>query len=453
MNCIWITTDSFRQDHVHTYRPQGTLDRTGESMAVQTPNLDKLAAEAVTFERMLAEALPTVPQRRGIFTGRRIFPWKDEPKCKGVVPDFPGWRPIPQEDVTVAEHLSKQGYVTAMVADAYHLAKPSMNMHRGFDGFHWVRGQEFDRWQTQPLPDGFLEKHLKPGIPLESRRTHVLRQFLQNHAHLTSDEDVPAARTFRWAIDWLERNAAHDKFFLYIDTFSPHEPWLPPQRFLDLYDPARDGPNLVYANPYTRSQLTDAEHRHVRARYAGCCTMVDHWVGRLLEAVDRAGLRETTLIVLMSDHGKIIGEFDHYGMPAQDMSPVLAWVPCLIRHPGGENAGKRFAGRLYNIDVTATMLSLLDVAPKPDVEGQDVWPAVTDGADGFRECLVSGYSRFVSAWQEDWIYLVDTEAGQGALYNLAEDIHRETDVASRYPDVRDRLARRIDEVMNPSRGS
>ena len=445
MNCIWITTDSFRQDHVNAYRPEGTLDATGDGFRVHTPNLDKLAEESVLFERMLAEALPTIPQRRGVFTGKRTFPWPDEPKYKGIYPDFPGWRPIPQDDVTVAEHLSDQGYVTAMVADAYHMFKPSMNMHRGFDGFEWVRGQEFDRWRTAPLPPGRLEQHLLPGKDLPGRRTRVLTQFLRNHEGV-ADEDLPAARTFRWAIDWVQRNQHQEKFFLYVDTFSPHEPWLPPQRFLDLYDADYGGNRLIYGNPYHRSDFSDEEHHHLRARYAGCCTMVDHWVGELLRTVDRLGLRENTLIVLISDHGKIVGEFDHYGMPSVDISPVLARVPCFIRNPEDPHAGQRFAGQLYNTDVVATTLALLGVEPKPGVEGEDVWPAVVDGYDAFRDVLVTGYREMVCAWRGDWLYLVNTREDRATLFNVAEDVHRQNDMADRYPDVRNELARAMAAV-------
>ena len=444
MNCIWITTDSFRQDHIHCYRPEGTLDDTGESIHVHTPAMDKLATESALFDRMRAESLPTIPCRRAFFTGRRIFPWRDEPSHKGIYNSHHGWHPLTQDDVTLAEHLAEQGYVTAMVADCYHLMKPSMNFHRGFESFHWNRGQEFDRWNSQPLPPGYLDQFLKPGIEMTPRRTRTITQFLKNHMYLDTD-GLPVERTFQWAIQWLERNAAHENFYLYIDTFSPHEPWLPRPEFLDLYDPDWDGPSLIYGNMYSRAQLTDREHHHVRARYAAMCSTVDHWIGKLLEAVDRLGLRDDTLVILVSDHGKIIGEFGHYGMPHQDTGLALNPVPCFMRHPKGENAGKRVGGWLYNIDITATLLALLGVEPKPDVEGQNIWPAVTADAE-LRDHLVTGYSTTVAAWQDDWLYLLNSDTGAAALYNLADDIHRTTDVADRYPSERDALAARIRDV-------
>ena len=440
MNCIWITLDSLRQDHVHCYRPEGTQDDSGPSIQVETPTIDRLAAEGTMFERMRAEALPTVPCRRGFFTGRRVFPWPDEPFYKGIVLRFPGWRPIPQDDVTVAEHLVDQGYVTAIVSDVWHLMKPSMNFHRGFQSVQWERGQEADLWQSQPLPPGLLEQHLKRDIPVQEGRLRVLRQWLRNQMYRESDDDFQAARTFGRAIEWLQRNHSHDKFFLYIDSFTPHEPFEAPQAYVDRYDPGWTGPKLIHANVYHRDQLTDAEHHHVRARYAASVSFVDHWVGRLLDAVDRLGLRDNTLVVLVSDHGKIIGEFGHYGMPAEDIGPALAPVPCIIRHPGRENAGARFGGWLYNTDLTATVLGLLGVEPKPGTDGRDVWPALGSGENRFRDHLVTAYAHITAAWRDDWLYIENAKTGAAALYDLSADVHRAQDAAARHPDVRDDLS-------------
>ena len=445
MNCIWITTDSFRQDHIHCYRPEGTVDDTGPTLRVQTPGLDRLARQAVRFTRMRSEALPTIPCRRGCFTGRRVFPWKKEPFPKGLRVKYPGWRPLRQNDVTLAEHLGEQGYRTMLIADTYHLFKPTMNFHRGFDGFRWERGQEFDHWRTRPLPDGVLRRHMKRGVDVPEGRQQVLRQYLQNLLGAT-EEDLPVAKTFRAAIDWLRENRHHDNFFLYVDTFSPHEPWMVPERLLKMYDSETPHMQLMYGNPYTRDQLTDEEHRHLRARYAASCTMVDDWIGKLLDEVDRQGLARDTLIVLMSDHGKIIGEFGHYGMPPECTGLALNPVPCIIRHPAGERAGSVFDGWLYNIDLTATVLGLLGVAPKSDVEGENVWPAVCSGAEGFRPHLVTAYGDWQAAWRDDWLYLREAGKRSAALYNLADDPQRYRNVTRKYPSERKELVAALAEV-------
>jgi len=455
MNCIWITTDSFRQDHVSAYRPDGPRDPDGVPLHVETPAMDRLAREGVLFERMLAEALPTVPCRRAVFTGRRIFPWRHEPRPRGLYITLPGWRPLREDDVTVAERLSNRGYVTGFIADTYHLMKPCMNFHRGFRSFEWVRGQEFDQWRSDSLPPGHLEQFMKPGLALPPNRTRVLEQFLRNHLDVRDEADFPSARTFTKAIEWLERNSSHDRFFLYIDTFDPHEPWLVPPPYLAKYGLTDNPPRLIYGNPYRRNQLTDEEHAHLRRRYAALCTMVDRWIGRLLDTIDRLGLRENTLVVLMSDHGKIIGEFGHYGMPAQDMSPMLAFVPCFIRHPGGENAGRRFRGQLYNVDLVATVLDLLGIEPEPDeppLDGRSVWNAVSADDNRFREVLVTGYGDVTAAWTDDRMLVLGTPrtGGEPGLYDIRNDPFCTRNLAADEPGTRDALLDAIQEVRNTS---
>lgn len=446
MNCLWITIDSLRQDHVHCYHPEGTSDPTGDPLIVHTPHLDRLAAEAVRFDRLRMEALPTVCARRGIFTGRRIFPFADEPPLKGEYITVPGWRPLPNHDVTVAEHLSDQGYVCGLVTDVYHLMKPNQNFHRGFASWEWVRGQEYDLWQSQPLPPGYLERYLRRGERLEERRLRVLTQYLRNQQYRAGDDDYQAARVFRAAIEWLERNHSHERFFLYVDSFDPHEPYEAPDRFLRLYDPDYTGPNLIYANMYRRDELTAAEHHHVRAGYAAEVTMVDHWVGELLAAVNRLGLRESTLVVVVSDHGKILGEWNLYGMPPTCTGLELNRVPCLVRHPAGSGAGTTYSGWLYNTDLTVTVLGLLGVEPKPATDGLNVWPAVLAG-EPVRDHLVVGHVEMISCWEGDWLYLVNTQRHEAALYHLGDDLLRQTDVAARYPADRDRLSAKLAAVI------
>lgn len=445
MNCIWITVDSFRRDHVGCYSPAGTSDPTAPGFHVHTPNIDRLAAQGVMCERLRNEALPTVPARRGMFTGRRVFPFAEEPTHKGMCITLPGWRPIPQSDVTVAEHLSANGYTCALICDCYHLMKPSQNFHRGFQCFQWERGQEYDMYQSQPLPEGYLERFLKPGTELTEARARVLTQYLRNQMYRESDEDYQAAKTFGSAIRWLERNSGSSPFYLHIESFDPHEPWEAPRRFIDMYDPDWDGPELIYANLYRREMLTDEEHHHVRARYAAECTMVDYWIGRLLDTVEALGLAEDTLVILLSDHGKIVGEWGYYGMPQSCTGLELNAVPCVLRHPGGENAGTRFASWLYNTDVTVTMLSLLGLPDKPGMDGEDFWPAIGAGAE-FRDHAVVGHGEFVSAWEDDWLYLVDTQRGDVALYHLGEDPFRQEDVSERYPADRHRLRERVESL-------
>jgi arylsulfatase A-like enzyme len=144
MHLIIICIDSLRQDHVSFY--------AGAHAPVQTPHIDALAREAVVFENMYPEALPTIPIRTQLMTGQRTL---------GVRP----WQPLHPSDRTIAQILGPAGYTSALITDTYHYFKPDYNFHRAFDVWRWIRGQEYDPYRSQPLTRYNLDDHVKAGFP------------------------------------------------------------------------------------------------------------------------------------------------------------------------------------------------------------------------------------------------------------------------------------------------
>ena len=138
MNIVLVVFDSLRKDCI------GCM---GEPpwWKVQTPHLDAFAEESLVMTRAYPEALPTLPTRRALYTGRRVYPFHNADfKLKGDFVGAPGWGPIPEDQATLAEMLGEQGYRTALVADVYHMFKPSKNYTRGFQQWMFLRGQETD---------------------------------------------------------------------------------------------------------------------------------------------------------------------------------------------------------------------------------------------------------------------------------------------------------------------
>jgi len=153
-NVILIMLDSLRRDHVGCY---------GNDW-IRTPNIDALAREGVRFANAYPEALPTIPVRRAMHTGLRTFPCRGYWLAKGDTVMIPGWQPIPEEQVTMAEVFRHHGYMTAIFASTPHIFKPSMNFHRGFTSWEWIRGQEADRYRA---PSGGRSRTL-PTSPATS---------------------------------------------------------------------------------------------------------------------------------------------------------------------------------------------------------------------------------------------------------------------------------------------
>ena len=144
MNIILVIFDSLRKDSVGVYGspPWGKL---------KTPHFDAFAAQSLVMTKAYPESLPTLPTRRAIYTGRRVYPFdKGDFRLKGDFVGAPGWGPIPEDQATLAEMLSEAGYRTGLIADVYHMFKPSKNYWRGFDQWTFLRGQEMDRQRSGP---------------------------------------------------------------------------------------------------------------------------------------------------------------------------------------------------------------------------------------------------------------------------------------------------------------
>ncbi|MCX7015983.1 MAG: sulfatase-like hydrolase/transferase, partial [Candidatus Sumerlaeota bacterium] len=130
MNVIVLVNDSLRLDHVSCYdKVFPTVRYHGKR--VETPNLDKLAAQSAKFNYCFPENLPTLPFRTGLMTGRYTFP-------------FRGWQRIEPTDIMLAEILWDKGFKSAVITDTYHMHKATMAYERGFDEVIFVRGQEED---------------------------------------------------------------------------------------------------------------------------------------------------------------------------------------------------------------------------------------------------------------------------------------------------------------------
>ncbi len=436
MNYIMICLDSLKQDHIGAY---GATE-------CRTPNLDRFAEQSAVFTRARSEALPTVPVRRALQTGIRTFPWEDIPKPKGIYNRHAGWCPIPQRQTTLAEHLAERGYVTGMVIDVYHLMKPSMNFHRGMKSFEFIRGQENDQWKAAPLPEGALDRYVPDGCP--ERRLRVFTQYMQNQQGRPEGEiGHQVARVMTAAANWLEGMAGAGDFYLWVDSFDPHEPWDVPPEYIDMYAPGYEGKRWIYPNVIRYEDMTEPEIEHAKACYKAEVTLVDRWFGHLIDTIEELGLFENSLVVLLSDHGKIVGDRSNFGMSNKDTSRHLYDVPLMVRHPDGIGVGRRFDQWVYDIDVTATALDALGEEPLPQMDGRSFLPIMTGDVERLHDYAVCGYSEVHCVWQDDFVLVRDDEEGTEELFDAWQDKDQTTDLSGEMPDLTAELSARLDELV------
>jgi len=195
------------------------------------------------------------------------------------------------------------------------------------------------------------------------------------------------------AARWLDDDApSHERFLLFVDEFDPHEPFDTPEPYASLYDPDWRGPHLIWP-PYVRGALaagvlSPPEARQVRACYGAKLTMIDAWLGRILDVLDRRGLWDTTAVFLCTDHGHYLGEKDIWGKPPVPVFEPLGHIPLLVAWPGA--AGGTIDALTTSVDIAATLADLYGVAWEHRTHGCSLLPLIRGEARTLRDWVLSG---------------------------------------------------------------
>lgn len=443
LNVIVLVSDTFRADNLAAYGSEW----------VDAPNLNKFAQQSILFADAYPEGMPTIPTRRNLYTGRRIVPtyyyFQPEPV------QLPGWHHLYNEDVTLSETLHEAGYLTALVADLPHLQRPGRNFHRGFGYYEWVRGQEVDYYAQAPrkqpdysdlFPAGYLEKS---GL-IESG---FLNQYTANRRRWLKQGESIAEQTAKKAIGWLKENHDQGPFYLQVEIFDPHEPWDPPQHFLEKYlkEPTKHSwPEPPYAN----LAVPEEGVKRLRANYAGEASNVDFWYGKVLDTIAELGLADNTIVVFLSDHGTLLNEQGQWTKGPEKLRTQVTHIPLLIRLPGAEHAGKRVSGYVQIPDIVPTLLGRLNLKPSPRVTGEDLWPYIADARTPNRDHVVSAFGYIASVRTPEWNYTAvwNKEKYNGTyqpqLYSSNKDPHELQDVAGQYPAVVKDLQAKLERYIS-----
>ncbi len=439
MNVIMVIADTFRWDHLPCY---------GNGQVI-TPHLDDFSKDAVVFHDCYASSFPTMPARADIFTGRFTF------TCLN-------WGPLPIQEITLAQVLSETGFLTCAVADTPFLLRNGYGYDRGFADFLWIRGQ-----RSGP------ERH----DVLQQRR---------------SESDCFAPMTFRHAIAWLERHH-HERFFLYIDTWDPHEPWDPPDYYVLPYFTAYQGERVdpCYWS-WKEAGYTQRDLEIAHACYCGEISMVDRWFGLLIDRLKTLHLLEETAVLFTSDHGFCFGEHGLFGkrrfrwpddLPFEEgfsrgltlsqgflyRSPLhreITRVPLLMRLPGV--SPRRIRGLVALPDLMPTVLDLASADTPHTVQAHSLLPLIRGEVDTTHDIVVTSapleelgdvtktvddqsretLERSPSTITDgEWDLLYAAEGEPVELYHSAVDPGHEHEVADEHPEIVSRLHKRFVDFL------
>ncbi|MGQ9687148.1 MAG: sulfatase, partial [Thiobacillaceae bacterium] len=427
--------DSLRKDCVGVYGspPWGR---------VHTPHFDAFAQQALVMTRVYPESLPTLPARRAIYTGQRVYPFaNDDFHLKGDFVGAPGWGPIREDQHTLAEVLQEAGYRTALVADVYHMFKPSKNFWRGFDQWTFLRGQETDPYRSGPrLTDAELDYWLPQELQDQGHqmRREFVQQCIMNYHDRVKEEDYFAPRVLKEAALWLEQNQDAGQFFLTVESFDPHEPWLPPAHYRRMYL-AEEGREQVVSAYQDLPDLDPALLARTRANYSGEVTMCDRWFGYLMDTLRVLGRLDDTLVILTSDHGHSLGDRGYLGKRGYPSTPEVFDIPLLIRFPKAQYAGVRSDMIVQHHDLTAFILEAAQVNPPAPIDGLPFLDDALSGRLGRREHATVGWGAAPTVITRRWWFNGKADGSGVLLYDLEAPDPFACNVANAHPEVAEAL--------------
>ena len=428
-NVVLIIVDTLRKDHIGAY---------GNDW-MHTPNLDALAKESLRFTRAYPESTPTICARRAIHTGTRTWPFRDWDPPQGENISLRGWQPIPLDQVTLAQVMQENGYLTMFATDNLQQYKPAYDMHRGFDVWDFLRGQTTDKYR--PLwtcPPESLQRALitdNAGTGGEG----YFAQYFANVADRRGEEDWFAPRVFNRASEFLEAAKDVGPFFLTVDAYDPHAPWDPPEKYTSMYSDGHDGPE-PYAAVYGPSDyLTEAQLDRMGALYAGELTMMDRWLGRFMDKMEELELLDDTLVLLLSDHGIILGEHDLVGKPHYALYKETVDVPFMIRHPGGKLSGEANDYFASTHDVAPTILGHLGIDPPQQMTGQNLMTFFEGGEPEARPHFTLGYHDHVWARDDRYVMFSADDGGDARLFDIEQDPQMDKNIAAGNAEIVKRM--------------
>lgn len=412
---------------------------------VKAPNIDRLAKRGVVFQRAYCQYPLCNPSRASIMTGRR-------PDTTQVQENATHFRQNLPDVVTMSEYFMNLGYVAVRIGKIYHYGVPAQIGTDGLDDKKsWTRvinpkGRDRDEEQ-------FIINH-----------TFKMKGFGASLAFFPSgggDEEYTDGKIAREAAKFLEsRKGQEEPFFLAVGFFLPHVPWVAPKKYWDSYplakvdmpkEPAdiRKGvPPLAFTVNPPNYGLTDEQCREAVQAYYATTTYMDAQLGLVLDALERAGLAEDTIIVFWGDHGWLLGE--HGLWQKMCLFEESARVPLIIAAPNTKGQGKASPRIAELVDVYPTLVELAGEKLPAGLEGYSLKPLLEDpgkawgwNRGGFTQVRRGGAKKDEivlgrSVRTEKWRYTEWDEGRQGLeLYNHDDDPHEHRNLAEdrRYAQV------------------
>lgn len=368
MRTIFVLFDSLNRSALGAYGGD----------VVATPNFDRFAEKALTFDQHYVGSLPCMPARRDLHTGRLNFTHRS-------------WGPLEPFDNSFAQILNNKGTYTHLVSDHLHYFEDGgSGFHTRFNSWDFIRGQEYDPWvaMVKPPIERFREQYDPKHYKMDPSDKHF--QAMVNRERIRDEADFPGPKCFASAFEFLDDNHDADDWLLMLECFDPHEPFHAPDRFRAALNPGHTGKILDWPH-YERVTESEAEMREIRANYAALVAMCDAYFGQLMDYMDSHNMWEDTAVILSTDHGFLLSEHDWWGKCRMPYYEEISHIPLMIhdpRHPA--SAGQRTNALTQTADLMPTLLGLHSATPPAEVRANDLDRVLADPAETGRKVAVFG---------------------------------------------------------------
>jgi len=431
-NVLVLTADQLRFDAV------GWVGNT----EVLTPNLDRLAAKSTSFLHHFVQNPVCMPSRASFLSGQ--YPGTIGITHMGV--------PLPELLPLLPHYLAPYGYRTANIGKLHALPHANRD-HRiphpsyGFD--HLEISDEpgpyedaYRAWVRKKSPKSLdaISLGLPPTAAIWQQTMGPFDSIVHAEDRLplravpfpAGDDLTHTAFVGEQTRAFIEQQGAQP-WLCVAGFYSPHSPWVVPQRYLDLYDPA----TLTIPDMTLRSARdprgrggeapSDDEVRSILHGYYAMISEVDAHIGQILDTLEAQGQADSTMIVFTSDHGEWLGRYGRYGKgyPADD---AISRVPLLIRQPG--QAAARVCDEIVEaLDVLPTILDTCAIQVPPALQGTSLLPLMTGQASMRPGCAITEHTGWKTLRTRNHRYLVEAD-GSEHLYDLSSDPEGLVDIAA-----------------------
>ena len=365
-NVVWICADDFNPSVSGAY---------GNALA-STPNLDRLAAEGIRFDRAYCTCPLSTPSRMAFLTGR--YP------CSTGVRLTP--TPLPQDEVIIASYLRAARYKT---------------FASGKTHYYDPLGHHFDRSVDLPEHEAHLQSvypsELPPGTNLLGRwrpfREPASGWLNADGRPFAFDSEMPDTFFTDQAVQFLKQR--HDRpFFLWVGFYVTHAPFRFPVEFQGRFRPDQFSvpevsPEDIHQIPKVFQELTDSEKQGIIAAYYTSVTYMDRNLGRILDGLKVAGLEENTLVIFNSDHGYLLGQHGRFEKHCCYEEAVRSALVCKL--PGVIPQGCSNTALVELIDILPTILDFCTGDVPEHVHGQSLKDLVKRQKSEHRHHVISEY--------------------------------------------------------------